>query len=114
MWLQKNERKLLRVYYLKITQEKGIDDIRKEKWYRLPDLVEILKGRSDAIIRLKKNVEKHPVFWKPVMLMIPAIRHVVAIESGRVMHHSLRTFGSFVIHLVVNVVWIVSGGETNM
>ncbi len=45
MWLQKNERKLLRAYYLKITQERELDDIRKEKLYRLPDLGEILKGK---------------------------------------------------------------------
>ena len=46
MWLPKDERRLLAVYYLKITEQKGLNEFTKEKWYRESKLVETLKARN--------------------------------------------------------------------
>jgi hypothetical protein len=46
MWLPKDERRLLAVYYLKITEQKGLKEFTKEKWYRESNLVETIKAKN--------------------------------------------------------------------
>ncbi len=55
MWLNRNERKLLMIYYFKITSEKNVEDISEEKWFRLSDLARVLKSHN-----LKKATKKLP------------------------------------------------------
>ena len=55
MWLTKDERKLLKAYYLKITKEKGLEKVNMEKWYQISDLIEILRSHN-----LEKEVRKLP------------------------------------------------------
>ena len=54
MWLPKDERRLLAVYYLKINEQQG-SEVTKEKWYRKSALVEVLRAKSpeDAAKKLK-------------------------------------------------------------
>jgi hypothetical protein len=55
MWLLKDERKLLTVYYLKIIEPRSSEEITKEKWYRESSLVETLRAKNvrDAAKNLK-------------------------------------------------------------
>lgn len=55
MLLTKDERKLLTAYYLKITAEKGLEEVTKEKWYTLSQLITILNSRN-----LKKAARELP------------------------------------------------------
>lgn len=55
MLLTKDERKLLTAYYLKITGEKGLEEVTKEKWYPLSQMMRILKSRN-----LKKAARELP------------------------------------------------------
>lgn len=55
MWLPKDERKLLTAYYVKIHSEKGLEDVAKEKWYQVSDLINILRSPN-----LKKAAKKLP------------------------------------------------------
>jgi len=55
MLLTKDESKLLRAYYLKITKEKGLEKVTIEKWYQVSDLIEMLRSRN-----IKKAIRKLP------------------------------------------------------